>query len=157
MDEEKKENVKESLDKQNAELRKQLEESERYWNDTIETLSKKLMKPVQETVQLQAEAISIRQILTEQIKNMSYQVYKFKQKVKIYEKERLEFYILQYPGKTNYGEKAKLIEGELAAYQYRLDIFDIHINFLRETQKDVDIINFGVKNKIRIYELTEME
>ena len=70
-------------------LRKQLEESERYWNDTIETLSKKLMKPVQETVQLQAEAISIRQILTEQIKNMSYQVYKFKQKVKVYEKERL--------------------------------------------------------------------
>lgn len=146
-----------SFDKQNAELRKQLEESEKYWNTSIENLSKKLIKPVQESVQTQAEAISMRQILTEQIKNMSYQSYKFKQKVKQFEKERLEFYLFGYQIKTNSGEKVKLIEADIAAYQYRMDIFDIHVNFLRETQKDIDNINFAIKNKITLYQLTEME
>ena len=146
-----------SFDKQNAELRKQLEESEKYWNTSIETLSKKLIKPVQESVQTQAEAISMRQILTEQIKNMSYQSYKFKQKMKQFEKEKLEFYLFGYQIKTTSGEKVKLIEADIAAYQYRMDIFDIHVNFLRETQKDIDNINFAIKNKITLYQLTEME
>jgi hypothetical protein len=155
MAEEKKE-VKE-IEKQNTELRKQLEESEKYWNESIEVLIKKLLKPVQETVQLQAEVISMRQILTEQIKNVSYQIWKFKQKVKIFEKERLEYYLMGYQAKTNSGEKAKLIESDLSLYQYRLDIFDVHVNFLRETQKNVDNINFAIKNKITLFELTEME
>lgn len=155
MEENNKEEV--NINKQNTELRKKLEEQERYWNSSVETLSKKLMKPVQESIQLQAEAISIRQILTEQIKSMSYQIYKFKQKVKEFEKERLEYYLFEYKIKTNIGEKVKLLEGDLASYQYRLDIYDIHINFLRETQKNIDNINFAVKNKITLYQLTEME
>jgi hypothetical protein len=155
MDEEKKESKE--IEKQNVELRKQLEESEKYWNESVEILAKKLLKPVQETVQLQAEVISMRQILTEQIKDISYRTWKFKQKVKVFEKERLEFYLIGYQIKTNSGEKAKLIEADLSLYQYRLDIFDIHINFLRETQKNVDNINFAIKNKITLFELTEME
>jgi hypothetical protein len=157
MEEKEKEKEGVSIDKQNTELRKQLEESEKYWNSSIEILAKRLTKPVQESVQLQAEAISMRQILTEQIKNMSYQTYKFKQKVKQFEKERLEFYLFGYQIKTNSGEKVKLIEADIASYQYRLDIFDIHVNFLRETQKDIDNINFAIKNKITLYQLTEME
>ena len=145
------------INKQNNELRKQLEETENFWNETIENLSKKLNKPLKEAIDLQAEAISIRQILTEQIKSMSYNTYKFKQKVKVFEKERLEYYILQYPGKTNFGEKSKMVEADLAAYQYRIDIFDIHINFLRETQKDVDNVGYFIKNKVQLYNLTEME
>jgi hypothetical protein len=156
-DDKKEKDFKEGIDKQNADLRKNLEDSEKYWNDSIESLSKRLIKPVNETIQLQAEAISLRQILTEEIKNMSYQIFKFKQKMKGYEKDRLEWYILQFPAKATSGEKAKMIEGELAAYQYRLDIFDVHINFLRETQKDIDNINFAVKNKITLFQLTEME
>ena len=142
---------------QNDELKKELQETENYWNETIEKLSKKLLKPVNEIIQVQAEVISLRQILTEEIKSISYQIYKFKQKMKIYEKERLEFYLLGYVAKTSGGEKAKLIESDLALYQRRLDIFDVHVNFLRETQKNVDNVNFAIKNKITLFQLTEME
>ena len=155
--EENKEKVEVNINKQNIELRKQLEETENYWNNSINSIANRLTKPVKEMVDLQAEVISIRQILTEQIKSMSYNLFKFRQKVKVFEKERLEFYILQYPGKTNFGEKAKLIEGDLAAYQYRIDIFDIHVNFLRETVKNVDQISYAVKNKITLLQLTDME
>jgi len=149
--------IKETIENQNEELKKELNEREKYWNETIENISKKLVKPIQEMIQLQAEVISIRQILTEEIKSISYQIYKFKQKMKVYEKERLEFYLLGYVAKTSGGEKAKLIESDLSLYQYRLDIFDVHANFLRETQKDVDNVNFAIKNKITLFQLTEME
>jgi hypothetical protein len=146
-----------NINKQNVEIRKQLEVTERFWNDSIDSLSKRLIEPVQKSTQLSAETISIRQILTEQIKSMSYNIFKFRQKVKVFEKERLEFYLLSYPVKTNSGEKYKMIEADLAAYQYRIDIFDVHVNFLRETVKNIDQINYSIKNKITLLQLTDME
>ena len=150
-------NSKEKIQFQNEELKKQLIETEKYWNKTIDIVSQKLLKPVQEVIQLQAEVLSLRQILSEEIKDISYQIYKFKQKMKEYEKERLEYYLLGYQVKTSGGEKAKLIESDLALYQYRLDLFDVHVNFLRETQKNIDYVNYGIKNKITLLELTDME
>jgi hypothetical protein len=146
-----------NINKQNAELRKQLEESENYWNESVKSLARRLIDPVKESTQLSAETISMRQIITEQIKSMSYNVFKFRQKVKVFERDRLEFYLVKYPAKTNSGEKSKMIEGDLSAYQYRVDIFDVHINFLRETLKNIDQINYSIKNKITILQLTDME
>jgi len=149
--------AKENIKNQSEELRQQLLETENYWNETIEEISKKLIKPVQEMIQVQAEVISLRQILTEEIKSISYRIYKFKQKMKEFEKERLEFYLLGYAVKTSGGEKSKLIESDLSLYQYRLDMFDVHVDFLRETQRNIDNVNFAVKNKITLFQLTEME
>ena len=146
-----------NINTQNSELRKQLEETEKYWNQTIEDISKRLTKPVKDMIQLQSESISIRQILTEQIKSMSYELFKFKQKVKVFEKDRLEYYLINYQVKTNSGEKTKLIESDLSAYQYRIDIFDVHVNFLRETVKNIDQVNYSIKNKIELLSLTDME
>jgi len=154
---EQKEDKKENLKKQNEEIKKQLIETENYWNQTIEETSKKLLRPVQEVIQLQAEVISLRQILSEEIKSISYQIYKSRQMMKEYEKERLEFYLTGYQVKTSGGEKTKMIEADLSLYQYRVDIFDVHVNFLRETQKNIDYMNYGIKNKITLLELTEME
>jgi len=154
---EQKEDKRENIKKQNDELKKQLIETENYWNQTIEETSKKLLRPVQEVIQLQAEVISLRQILSEEIKSISYQIYKSRQMMKEYEKERLEFYLTGYQVKTSGGEKTKMIEADLSLYQYRVDIFDVHVNFLRETQKNIDYMNYGIKNKITLLELTEME
>jgi hypothetical protein len=154
---EQKEDKKENLKKQNEEIKKQLIETENYWNKTIDETSKKLLRPVQEVIQLQAEVISLRQILSEEIKSISYQIYKSRQMMKEYEKERLEFYLTGYQVKTSGGEKTKMIEADLSLYQYRVDIFDVHVNFLRETQKNIDYMNYGIKNKITLLELTEIE
>jgi len=154
---EQKEDKRDNIKKQNEELKKQLIETENYWNQTIEETSKKLLRPVQEVIQLQAEVISLRQILSEEIKSISYQIYKSRQMMKEYEKERLEFYLTGYQVKTSGGEKTKMIEADLSLYQYRVDIFDVHVNFLRETQKNIDYMNYGIKNKITLLELTEME
>jgi hypothetical protein len=135
-----------------------LEESENYWNATITSLTKKMVCSAKEVVPLQAEIISLRQQVSEQIKNMSYQIYKMMPKIKTFRKQRFEYYVgNQAPYITNASERMKLIEWELAAHDYKKDILDNHIEFLRETLKNIDNLNFAVKNKITLYQLTDLE
>lgn len=149
MDEEKKD--------KNVELLKELEVRETYWNNTIIKLTKQINIPVQEVIELQGLVLSHRQRLTEEIKSMSYQMFKIKQMLKVKEKDRLEYYLINYPAKTNSGDKSKLIEADLSLYQYKMDIIETHINFLIESKKTIDNINYAAKGKIEILKLTQME
>ena len=79
-------------------------------------------------------------------------------KIKAYKKQRFEYYAgAQSPYPTNSSERTKLVEWDLAIYDHKKDILDIHIEFLRESLKDMDNLNFAVKNKITLYQITEME
>lgn len=147
------EQEEEGIDK----LISKLNESEDYWNKTNKTLSSRLNCSVKDIVPLQAEIISIRQELTETIKSMSYQLYKLIPKIKTFKKQRFEYYMGQAPYATNSSERMKLIEWDLANLEHRKDILDIHINFLNETLKDLDNMNFAIKNKIALYQLTDLE
>ena len=139
-------------------LTDKLRESENYWNKTIEELSRKLSCSAKDVVPLQADIISMRQQLNDTIKTMSYQLYKMMPKIKAYKKQRFEYYAgAQSPYPTNSSERTKLVEWDLAIYDHKKDILDIHIEFLRESLKDMDNLNFAVKNKITLYQITEME
>lgn len=147
----------ENIDQKNEDLKKSLEESEKYWSKTVSDLASKLTCTANEVIQLQAEVISLRQVLVEEIKNVSYQIFKFLPKIKIFKKERFEYYSLDYKLKTTGSEKIRLIEADLSVYEYRVNILDNHIEFLRETLKNMDNINFAIKNKITLYQLTDLE
>lgn len=135
-----------------------LKDSEDYWNKTIDELSKKLVCSAKDVVPLQAEVISMRQQLSEQIKAMSYQLFKLMPKIKAFKKQRFEYYAgAQAPYATNASERTKLVEWDLAIYDHKKDVLDVHIDFLRESLRDIDNINFAIKNKISLYQLTEME
>jgi hypothetical protein len=135
-----------------------LGESEKYWNSTIEGLTKKMSCSAKEVVPLQAEIISLRQQVSEQIKNMSYQIYKMMPKIKSFKKQRFEYYVgTQAPYITNASERMKIIEWDLADHDYKKDILDNHVEFLRETLKNMDNLNFAIKNKIILYQLTDLE
>lgn len=147
------EQQEESFDK----LVKRLEESETYWNKNIDTLSSKLNCSVKDVVPLQAEVISLRQMLSDQIKSMSYEVFKLISKMRVTKKQLFEFYSTTYPISTNSSEKAKLIEWDLNKQDHQKMILDNHIEFLRDTLKNMDNMNYAVKNKITLYQLTDLE
>ena len=50
-----------------------------------------------------------------------------------------------------------MIESDLSYYDQRKDIYDNHIDFLKESLKNIDQINYGIKNKISLYELTGLD
>lgn len=135
-----------------------LKDSEDYWNKTIDDLQERLNCSVKNIVPLQADVISLRQQLVENIKNMSYELYKLMPKIKAYRKQRFEYYIgALSPYPTNSSERTKLVEWELALYDQQKDVLDSHIDFLRESLKNMDNLNFAIKNKITLYQLTEIE
>lgn len=147
------EQPEENVDKLIAKLK----ESEDYWMKTIEKLTVKLNCSAKDVIPLQAEAISLRQQVAENIKDMSYELFKLVSKIKVARKQLFEFYSTTYSLPTNATEKAKLIEWDLHKQDQQKNNLDNHIEFLRECLKDMDNINFAIKNKISLYQLTDLE
>ena len=132
------------------ELSKSMMESESQWKVIIKTLTTKLKSDVKDVIELQADTISYRQIVVDEIKVYSVKIYKLVQKMKVLSKERFEFYATSYQVKTSGTEKLKLIESDLSEYQLFINELDEHVNYLRETSKNLESINYGIKNKIEL-------
>lgn len=139
-------------------LMDKLRYSEEYWNETIQSLSARLNCSAKDVVALQADSISIRQQLNDQIKQMSYNLYKLMPKIKAYKKQRFEYYAgAQSPYATNAAERTKLVEWDLAIFDHKKDVLDTHIEFLRESLKVIDVIGYAIKHKVALYQLTDLE
>lgn len=149
--------MSENIEENNKSLITELNEREKFWNATIKGLASKLTCTANEVVQLQSELLSAKQILIDEIKYITYELYQYKPIVKRYRKLKTEFYLTKYPIKLQGKDKLYLIEDDLAMYEQRLDIYDNHIEFLRETLSNMDNIGYGIKNKIVLYQLTDIE
>lgn len=138
------------LEKRNAQI-KTMMESKKKWTSITRSLtySVKESDPLK-IVDVQADAISYRQQVIEEISIYAVKISKLMQKLKIKEKERFEFYATSYQVKTSGTEKGRLINADLSIMQSFVDEYDQHVNFLRETSKNLDSINYAVKNKIEL-------
>lgn len=145
-DSEEKENEKDSRLK----MAKKMLESSKKWKIIVKDLSDKLKGDLKDCSEVQAEAISQRQNVVDEIRIYSVKVYKLVQKMKVLSKARFEFYATSYQVKTSGTEKLKLIEADLSEYQLFINELDEHVNFLRETSKNLDAINYAFKNKLEL-------
>jgi hypothetical protein len=127
-----------------------MKESSLRWKSVVKDLSGRLKGDVRNVVDIQAEAISHRQSVVEEINIYSVKIYKLVTKIKHLSKDRFEFYASSYQIKTSGAEKLKLIEADIADNQEFINELDEHVNLLRETAKQLESINYGVKNKIEL-------
>lgn len=136
-------------------IRKRMSDSEKQWSETIRQIAKKLegmgVSSFKDIPSLQAEAISSRQLIFDEISIYVAKIYKEKQQLKKLEKVRFEFYASSYPIKTSGQEKLKLINSDLADRQYLVDLYDTHVEHLRETASNLKDIGYGIKNKLAAY------
>lgn len=145
------------LETSNKELLQELNKREEYWNNTIQKLSKKLTCPSKEIVQLQSDVLSQKQRLEDEIKYITYELHQFKPIIKKVRKIKTEFYLTKYPLKLQGKDKLYLIENDLSLYEQRLDLYDTHIEFLRNSSNIMEQIGYGIKNKITLYQLTDLD
>lgn len=128
---------------------KRMIESSKQWKVIVHNLSNRIINDdLKNIVNVQAEAISQRQNVVEEIKIYSVKIHKLVQKMKMLTKARFEFYATAYQVKTSGTEKVKLIDADLSEYQSFIDELDEHVNFLRDTSKNLESINYSVKAKI---------
>jgi hypothetical protein len=132
------------------EITKKMLDSTKQWKAIIDNLTERLRGDIKYIIDVQAEAISHRQTVVEEVKNYSVKIYKLVQKMKVLTKARFEFYATSYQVKTSGTEKLKLIEADLSEYQLFINELDEHVNFLREVAKHLDGVSFGIKNKIEL-------
>jgi len=133
------------------EVEKKLESSQKKWSSIVISIKQRLFEEVQKMPEVEAESISHIQILTDEITSYSLRIAKHMSKYRKMEKEKFEFYCMGYKIKTNAAEKNKLIGADLSSHQHHINIFEIHVEFLRETKKNLDNIRWAVKNKIELY------
>jgi hypothetical protein len=145
------------LEKSNKELLEELNKREEYWTNTIQNLSKKLNCSAKDVVQLQSDVLSQRQRLEDEIKYITYELHQFKPIIKNIRKIKTEFYLTKYPLKLQGKDKLYLIEHDLSLYEQRLDFYDTHIEFLRNSSGIMEQIGYGIKNKITLYQLTDLD
>lgn len=137
-------------DKQKIEIDK-MNTSKSQWLSITRKLSYSVKESKPEAiVDVQADAINYRQQVVEEVNIYAVKISKLMQKLKQAEKEKFEFYATSYSVKTSGTEKLRLINADLSEIQLFIDEYDHHVNYLRETSKNLDSINYAVKNKIEL-------
>jgi len=131
-----------------------LEKEVNYWNNLVKTISFTLKGDVKKLVEVQADIISYQQIVLEQVRKYSLILYKNMPSIKQAKKKRFEFYSTKYQIKVTSGsDKNGLIEADIAKFQYRIDLLDNHIKFLRDTSSNFITMNYAVKNRIQLMDI----
>lgn len=127
-----------------------IEQKRKMWNNTVTELTDRLKnKDPRELVELQASTISHKQMILDELSEYAVKLAKDLSKKKLLYKKHLEVY-KNYPIKLNAGETGKMVESELAIHERKLNIYEIYIDFLKNTGSNLDSLNFGIKNKIEL-------
>lgn len=137
-------------------LEQELSEERTEWNQIIGQMAGRIKEEIRFALQLESEALSRRQELTEIIGIYSYKINKLTPEMKNMKKKLFEHYATKYQIKTNGSEKNKLIDADMSYAEAKIQAYENHIEFLIESRKSVDHIVWSVKNKIKLYEITEM-
>jgi hypothetical protein len=134
----------------------ELAEERKEWNLIVSKLASDIKKDLNKVMILESESISRRQELTELIGNYSYEISKALPGIKKTRKQLWEHYATKYQIKLNATEKKMFTEADLRFAEAQVEAYKHHIDFFMETRKTMDHIVWSVKNKIQLYNITEM-
>lgn len=105
-------------------------------------------KKIMET---QSLCLSFRQMLTEQISTFLDRRSKQDVKLKRIKQDKFIWYATSFGVKTNMGEKSLLIEAHVAEEQRNIELIENYIEFLRQTNKNLESLQFTIKNIIDLF------
>jgi len=126
------------------------------WSKNVDPLFKTLALDFsvpashKEILNTQALALSFRQVLNEEVNLFLNKRSKEATKIKRLKQDRFVFYATGFGIKTNMGEKGILIDGHLAENERTMEIIESHIQFLRDTVKNLESLGFAIKNMVEL-------
>jgi hypothetical protein len=140
-------------------------------NDKFEDLFKvkreewtKLITPLFESIKIDIDSTTSRKIMDIQALTLTYRqsindeisLYlnrRSKQDVKLkrIKQDKFIWYATSFGVKTNMGEKTLLIEAHVAEEQRNIELIESYIEFLRQSNKNLEALQFSVKNIIELF------
>lgn len=144
--------IKETNDK----LEQFFQEKRNEWNKTIEPLYQVLKIELNTStsnkfMEAQSFCLSYRQMINEQISTFLDKRSKQDVKLKRLKQDKFIWYATGFGIKTNMGEKTLLIEAHVAEEQRNVELIDIYIDFLRNTNKNLESFSFSFKNILELF------
>jgi hypothetical protein len=125
---------------------------------------KKQIEPLFETIKIeittqtskkimetQSICLTYRQIITEEISSFLDRRSKQDVKLKRIKQDKFIWYATSFGIKTNMGEKSLLIEAHVAEEQRNVELIENYIEYLRQTNKNLESLQFTVKNIIDLF------
>ena len=126
------------------------------WKDLIEQLflvlkielNSQTSKQIMET---QSTCLTYRQLLTEQISHFLDKRSRQDVKLKKVRQDKFIWYATSFGVKTNMGEKTLLIDAHVAEEQRNIELIENYIEFLRQSNKNLESLQFTIKNIIDLF------
>ena len=128
-----------------------LESEQGNWNKIISSMIFKMKSDIKYIHDAGADAINYSQLVTADIRKYALIIHKENKLLKGLIKSRFEWYSTQYQITVkNSGDKMKLIESDVAEIQYKIDLLDTHIDYLKTTGDNLKQMGYTIKNRIEL-------
>lgn len=130
-------------------IAEEFEEERKKWKDKVIEMANKVNK-LDQVAALQVDLYSSRQIIIERISKLYQYLSIYNSAYKSKKKELFIKYTVDSDIKLGQGEKIIMVEGDLADLQKKLNLIEHHIDYYKETVKNLDSMLYGVRNKLQI-------
>lgn len=126
------------------------------WNKNTEPLFKVLKVEItsdssKKILETQSLCLSYRQLINEQISVFLDKRSKQEVKLKRLRQDKFIWYATGFGIKTNMGEKTLLIDAHVAEEQRNIELVENYIEFLRQTNKNLESLQYTIKNIIDLF------
>ena len=126
------------------------------WNKNTDPLFEVLKVEIttdssKKIMETQSLCLSYRQIINEQISVFLDKRSKQEVKLKKLKQDKFIWYATGFGIKTNMGEKTLLIDAHVAEEQRNIELIENYIEFLRQTNKNLESLQYTIKNIIELF------
>ena len=132
-------------------LEQQLDKEQDNWDKVIIELSKKVKGDIKYLYEVDADITNYKQLIVSEMRKYSLYIYKDNKVLKSLIKSRFEWYSTKYQiNIKSSGDKMKLIESDVSDIQYKIDLLDNHINYLKGCGDNLKQMAYSIKNRIEL-------
>jgi hypothetical protein len=138
-----------ALEQKNQRLDEWLEKQRVEYGEKIKPLLTTLgLKDLLGTIQLQSDALNLRQEVCEDIARFMVKYSAQKMAVRKATADRMEFYMTGFGVKTSVAERVQMIDRDLRENQRGLELIETHMEYLRDLRSTCDNIGYAMKNRV---------
>lgn len=139
-------------------LEQNLESQQDIWNRAIEGYTNSLKGDIKQLHITDADATNSRQLISSEIRKYSLMIHKTNRSRKQLVKKQFEHYSTNYQIVVkNSSDKMKLIEADIRMIDYKIDLLDSHVSFLRETGDNLKQMGYSIKNRIELLNILGLD
>lgn len=110
------------------------------------------VKDVNKIPDTQVDMLSERQKLVDMISKNYMILYKLKKSLEERYKEKYQWYLKKYDYNLKDSEKKSFIKADLIMDYTKVEMYEAHIDFYKESVKTLDNLGFAIRNRLRVLE-----